>query len=294
VGSFTNLNQTTQFCDFIKYFPDNNSLLIIENPDSYNGKNEIIKTLLSIIWEGNQGEFLTFVGRMLKGKIETVNCEFRQIRNLIEVLKATIDKIYAKIDGSNVKKLTEDDQKRLDYYKYCLVRLEPEIPEELEQHVKEVSNYNDCDLLNKFYAELLKEFRSGNESLDRKYDFLLDAKMLHAIYRNQHKKYIFVCAGGTHIKIVAEILSKMNYREIMNLESADQRKYFRIEGRVENVSPVNIAECMKKILESDPLLRHSRVIRAIYENRTVLSGIAISAVLIYAYKNGYLRRIIGY
>ncbi len=105
----------------------------------------------------------------------------------------------------------------------------------------EVAQYRDSSFLNDYYADLLaglnrrygsiiNRLRTSNEPAhilwnnscpqDRtilsvmQHVRLIDAKIIHHVYTQAHRKHIIICAGSAHIEAVAPVFERLGYRKV--------------------------------------------------------------------------------
>lgn len=100
---------------------------------------------------------------------------------------------------------------------------------------QEVASYNDSPELNMYYRDLIEREKNFKKPYLNNPDYglfssknnkhvlldgeLIDARIIHQIYKNRHRKDIFICAGGLHISNIIPVLIDMGYREIISEET---------------------------------------------------------------------------
>lgn len=129
------------------------------------------------------------------------------------------------------------------------------IAQEIDAVMHEIKQYNDGDMLNKYYKNGLKEIAAqlnklkfatnGEASVadylhattnqENRLEFikwlltfdsnLLDLKMVHEVINSRDKRTIVSFAGGSHITRVIDMLKKCGYEQVYSSDEDYQREY---------------------------------------------------------------------
>ncbi|MDR3647307.1 MAG: hypothetical protein P4L22_07225 [Candidatus Babeliales bacterium] len=212
-----NKKHAQAFFNFTKKFSKKDCLFILEDTYNYQGKLKYLKKNLENTKKINQNHnfsnCMSFINdHCQKNKISIKNIEFRQglgefMNNKINAKEFLIDFIFI---------------------------------------INEIKKYNDGKILNKYYSQLIKDLykKSGKlikillnnknkyfkeltskitekEGLTFLTDYfkLIDARIVHTIFVNKNKKYIFLCAGYRHIENINPVLTSINYKKTFSKQT---------------------------------------------------------------------------
>jgi|GEM_PF-3247560 hypothetical protein len=104
-----------------------------------------------------------------------------------------------------------------DFYNQCIAGYRAGrsyIIEELRTLAKNDPNQSLSTLVSTLAKKLNKDCATVYRDLQLHDSNLLDARAIHLIHANRHRKTIFVCVGGWHAENIGRVLEKMGYRVI--------------------------------------------------------------------------------
>lgn len=189
--------QSKQLISIIKKnHPINSNLIILEDSYSnYEGSSQL-NSLSELITKDTTG-FMNKVRKFsLLNKIQVINVEFRQIFHVLN--------FFAKKLKSEIQQEIMVNEIIRNEYKYILLA------------------FNEfCESNNNF---------SNNDLMVN----LLDARIIHFIYKYKDKNNIFVCAGGSHTTNILNFLTnKSDYKIVKQINSASDSELLKCK-------PINI------------------------------------------------------
>lgn len=228
-----NRKHAQAFINFTKKFPKKDCLFILEDTYNYQGKLKYLKLgYLNAKTQNRKENFTTCMSFLddhcRKNKIAVKNVEFRQSLwefeyNALTAKEFLIDFLFI---INEIKKY--NDGKILNNYYAQLIK---NLYKNSGKLIKVLLNNQ-----NKYYKDLTKKI-TMNEARIFLIDYfkLIDARIVHTIFVNKNKKYIFVCAGNAHIEGIDKVLININYKKIFSKKTNEY-------------VPTNVSSCQKNVM----------------------------------------------
>ncbi|MDR3647309.1 MAG: hypothetical protein P4L22_07235 [Candidatus Babeliales bacterium] len=198
----------------------NDSLFILEDMYEYTGKNQKIEQMFNeyrvLNKKNNFSTCMDDINNLCKEQnIDVANIEFRHSKSLFFAnLETTADKFLEDFNClvSTIEKYN-DNEIANNYYSTTINRL-------LEQNKKllNVLETNKASYFNQIKDQISElDLDNFNEDLCD----LIDIQIVHTVLKHKDKKYIFICAGDTHIQRINKILEQINFKTIYAVKESN-------------------------------------------------------------------------
>ncbi|MDR3647308.1 MAG: hypothetical protein P4L22_07230 [Candidatus Babeliales bacterium] len=234
-----NKKQAREIVSFSKQYPAQDCLFIVEDLYNYTGK---VKKIEINFYEtrldhekNNLTNCMSYINDVCQQEhIDIANVEFRQSYILFfDTFEIDAD-LFLKEFQAAIKEIKEyNDSKELNnYYKQVISRID-------KQNKKLLTSLRTSN--KKYYNEIQNLI--SNTQVDQFCEDLcdlIDIKIIHNIYKHKNKKYIFVCAGDTHIQRINKLLTKINFHTIYKSPESSA------------IYPIDFKITLSKLVVADP------------------------------------------